>query len=505
MQAFLEVALVRISAIPRSPFTSIALAAILLAIPMSANAATYRYGPLSVPEIEILVLVAVAGGWILVDRLVALGIPVVGIALVLLATAAGSYLVSRVHMLDDLGLYRGDWRIISISLTYGGLVRGATDGRRSMASLVVISAVTSWLTYDIPRLPFRPLRDLSLYLDAASKALGGTSPYLTTSTLPVPDPEKLPFVYPPFTLPLFELLAIIPRPLADALWIGGSVIAVVSAFWLLGVRGRWLLVLIAWPATAVGLAVGNVASFTFLLYVLGFRLGAALVLSGIFKVQSIIPGLWLIRERRWRELALGFGIIAILAIISLPVVGLETWFSWPNGVRLFAELAASLPPVQGLSLARSQGPTLTIGITVLAIGFALLRRGRNSLAQFGLASVVGSPTLYLHGLSPLLAGALCLGPEMLWFFLGLGPWSFWFGLQSAWLAMALVGLALLAARGNDLRLPSDLTPSRADVHPAAATGQVWPDPSGQVPICTTPSGNGRSAASRSAAEFRAGH
>ena len=79
----------------------------------------------------------------------------------------------------------------------------------------------------------------------------------------------------------------------------------VSAFWLLGVRGRWLLVLIAWPATAVGLAVGNVASFTFLLYVLGFRLGAALVLSGIFKVQSIIPGLWLIRERRWRELALG--------------------------------------------------------------------------------------------------------------------------------------------------------------------------------------------------------
>ena len=102
---------------------------------------------------RILVLVAVAGGWILVDRLVALGIPVVGIALVLLATAAGSYLVSRVHMLDDLGLYRGDWRSSSISLTYGGLVRGATDGRRSMASLVVISAVTSWLTYDIPRLP----------------------------------------------------------------------------------------------------------------------------------------------------------------------------------------------------------------------------------------------------------------------------------------------------------------------------------------------------------------
>jgi hypothetical protein len=134
---------------------------------------------------------------------------------------------------------------------------------------------------------------------------------------------------------------------------------------------------------------------------------------------------------------------------------------------------------RGLSFSRWLG-ALAVVLTAFSIGVAFVGRGRNGLARFGLAGIVSSPTLYVHGLSPLLAGALGLGPELLWFSLGLGPW--WIGFPSAWLAMGLVGLALLVRRGNDLDLPSDLSPARADLHPLGHTGQVWPDEAGELDV-----------------------
>jgi hypothetical protein len=71
---------------------------------------------------------------------------------------------------------------------------------------------------------------------------------------------------------------------------------------------------------------------------------------------------------------------------------------------------------------------------------------------------------------------------MLWFFLAFGQWPFPFGLQSAWIAMAIVGIALHISRGHDLGVPGDLTPSRADLHPVARSGRVWPDRSGGASI-----------------------
>jgi hypothetical protein len=461
-------ALERLSVVPRWRITSVALAALLLAIPAAAASR-----PLT--TVELLALLGLGAGWILLDRMAALRVPIIGMVLVVIALAVAAWFSARIETLQDLGLSHWADTVLTISFVFGGLVRGATDARRGMTSLVAIAAVATWLTYDIARLPIGPLRDIHLYLGAGTTALGGTSPYLTAPVTSVADLEKLPFVYPPFTIPLFELLASIPRPIADALWTGGSIAAVLTAFWLLGVRGRWLIVMLAWPAPALGIEVGNVASYTFLLYALAFRFGAALVLSGIFKVQSTIPVLWLVRERRWRAIAIGIGIIALLAIISVPIVGLQTWAAWPDGLRFFQDMLARFPQFEALSLARPLGVALAAVLTVGAVLFALFARGRNSLARFGLASIVGSPTLYLHGLSPLLAGALFLGPELVWFFLGLGPWQLWFGIPSAWLAIGIVWVALLVARGDDLRLPTDLSPSRADVHPAGRSGQVWPE------------------------------
>jgi hypothetical protein len=386
------------------------------------------------------------------------------------------WLVSHVSAIFDLRLGYQRQLTLVLSFVAGGFVRGWTAGRRSMASLVALAAAFSWLMYDIPQLPDRPLRDLLLYLDAGATALHGASPYMRAPVLP-PVGVDLPFVYPPLTIPLFELLAAIPQPVAEAIWVGASIAAVVAGLWLLGVRGRWLLALLAWPPLALGIAVGNVASFIFFLYVAGFRVGAALFLSGLFKPQSTIPALWLLREGRWRQIATGIAIVVVLALIALPLTGLNAWLDWLSGLRYFQDSFAASPSMQGLSFPRWLG-ALALVVTAAAIGFALVGRGRNGLARFGIAGIVSSPTLYVHGLSPLLAGALGLGPELLWFVLGLAPW--WIGFPSAWLAMGLVGLALLVRPGNDLRPPGDLSPARVDLHPLGQTEQVWPDEAAEL-------------------------
>ncbi|MGH2464717.1 MAG: hypothetical protein ACRDGI_04585, partial [Candidatus Limnocylindrales bacterium] len=200
---------------------------------------------------------------------------------------------------------------------------------------------------------------------------------------------------------------------------------------------------------------------------------AALVLSWIFKVQSMIPTLWLVRERRWRELVAGVAIVVGLTVLSLPIVGVRTWLAWPVGLQAFGTTLIKLPGFVGPALSRWHGPVVALAITIALVAFAWRGRDRNGLARFGLASVVGSPTLYVHGLSPLLAGALALGPELLWFLLGLGTRGVPLGLDSSWLAIGLALLTLVVADPG-LHIPRDLTVARADLHPLARTGQVWP-------------------------------
>lgn len=470
-------ALTRAAALPRWWATSVVLASILLAMPFYTWDSR-AFGALSVGGVEVGALLGVGAGWIVFDRLASARVPGVLMTVTLVALAGGGWLAWGAAQALGVGLVQGPEIVLAVSLVFGGLIRGFTAGLRSMTSLVVVAAVTTWLTYDLWKVPYLPLRDIHLYLGAGATAASGASPYLTAPLTAMPALVKLPFVYPPLTIPLFEVLAGLPRPIVESLWVGGSILAVAAALWLLGIRGRWLVVLVAWPPLAQGIGVGNVASYTFFLFALGFRVGAAILFSGIFKVQSMIPVLWLVRQRRWREITVGVALVAILAVISIPIVGQQTWLNWPGGLSAFQQTVARFPSLQSLALERRFGAILGLAFTIVAVGLALRGRGRNGLGRFGLASVIGSPTLYLHGLSPILAGALVLGPELLWFLLGLGPWSpglLFRVLRPAWIAMGMVGLALLLARDDDLRLPQDLSPARADLHPAGATGQVWPD------------------------------
>jgi hypothetical protein len=453
------------------PASSVVLSGILVAV-LWTNGGSGSDG-LTYTGLLLVVLAGLAIGWIVLDRLAALPIEPPVIALLATLVALSAWLVAPVGL---RGSEQAAASSLAIGAALGGLIRGTTPDCRSFASLVALATAAAWLVYEIPYLPFQPIRDFHLYLGAGTTALAGGSPYLSQPLTAIPALVKLPFVYPPLTIPLFEVLASLPGPLADGLWEASSVAAVIGGLWLLGVRGRWLVVLLAWPPLALGIAVGNVASFTFLLYAAGLRFGAALVLTGIFKVQAMIPTLWLVRERRWRELGVGLALVAGLALLSVPIVGVHTWLAWPTGLRAFATSLVNHPGFLGPALARWQGPVVALAITVASVVFAWLGRNRNSLARFGFASVVGSPTLYVHGLSPLLAGALVLGPELLWFFLGLGTLGSPFGIASVWLAIGVVALTLAVA-SDGLDRPPDLTNARADLHPLGRSGRVWPPPS----------------------------
>jgi hypothetical protein len=208
---------------------------------------------------------------------------------------------------------------------------------------------------------------------------------------------------------------------------------------------------------------------------LGYRFAALLVVGGVFKLPSGIPAIWAIRERRFREVALGIAVVAVLVIVTIPLTGWAAWGEWSRALGYFAQ-ALDRFDMRGPSLAGALPTAVAIVVSVLAIGMALLRRGRNGLARFGLASIVVSPTLYVHGFAPLLPGAMTLRPDIFWFVLAVVPWDAWgLPVSGGWLAVAIVAAALLRSSGDALTGPGHLSEAAADLHPAGADGQVWPD------------------------------
>jgi hypothetical protein len=292
----------------------------------------------------------------------------------------------------------------------------------------------------------------------------------------LPDADHYPFVYPPFTLPLFEALSRLPVAAVEIGWLALSTAAVVGALWLIGIRGRWLVGFLAWPVFAVGLSVGNVAAFGFLMFALGYRFGGSLVLAGLFKLQAGIPAIWALREGRRREIALGVGLLGILVLLTIPLTGWPVWGEWVRALGYFDQGLARFGML-GASLTRYLPAAVVILTAIVAIAIALRGRGRNALGRFGLASIVGSPTLYIHGFGLLLPGALALRPDLFWFVSAIVAWDAWgVPVSGGWLAVLIVAIALVRSREPDLAAPLDMPPAAADLHPASAGGEVWPEP-----------------------------
>lgn len=385
---------------------------------------------------------------------------------VLPAVLAGGEALRVVHA----GL-RGQ-TLLALGLLGGGAFAGGRltglSGHRPTALLVLVAlAVAAMLETDLRLIDSVFDRDLLLYLQAGNAVLHGLPVYTdAVLTQPPLDPTQLPFVYPPVTLPFLAVLSVIPRPIMELLWLGLAGGASVASLRCFGVRWPWLPILLLWPPFVQGFWTGNASILLLLAFAATPFAPALLALPPLIKLPLGLTGLWLPRERRWRALGRGLAVVAVLILVTLPLVGMRAWQDWLGGLAAFAQSTANIPVIQGVALTRFVGPELAIGLAAGLAVVAFLRKGRDSLAAFGLASLALSPTLYLHGLTPALASFLRLRASAFWFLMAVSA-SFARG-QAWWLVVGILVVAplvpvLLATDGTD-----------ATLHPIGPGHEVWP-------------------------------
>jgi hypothetical protein len=334
-------------------------------------------------------------------------------------------------------------------------------GRLPALAFVAVTAVATAAVIDVTLVATEALRDWHLYLRAAERWLTDRPVYLDHLLTSIPaDPKDYPFLYPPMTLPLFAGFALLPGPVADALLVGGSIVASCGAFRLFGLAPRWWAVFIAWTPIFLGIYVGNVIVPILLLFAIGPYVGGALVVEAVFKVYAGVPALWLVRQRRLAELAAGAGFLAAWALVTLPVTGLGLWREWMTGLLWVQRSQPLLPELLSyLGLARFLPQGLAWGLAALAVVAAARVAGRASLARFGVATVVASPSLYLHGGTWALPALLMLRPALAWFAFGLMSFvpatPFWAAIG---LMVASWAVPVLARRPGDAADPDPLDP-----------------------------------------------
>lgn len=319
-------------------------------------------------------------------------------------------------------------------------------------------------------------RDFHIFLRAGHEFLA-RRPVYTIEPLRAwaTDPSLAPFVYPPVTLPLFAALASLRPVAAEAIWLGLGLAGSIAALRLFGIRWRWLAPLLLWPPFVQGLFVGNADVPVLVFFAAAPLAGSLLGLAPLVKLQLGLPGLWLVRERRWPELAKAVAIVMALVLATLPIVGLGLWHAWLDQIVAFARLTEQTPPIQGIALQRYVGQLVAAVIALVALAVALLWRGRDGLASLGVASLAASPTLYPHGVALGLPALLRLRAEVLWAALAITS-SLYFT-QAWWLALAVGFVAPLLPALQHAR---SLDPEH---HPLGRAALPWPS----APAAESPS------------------
>ena len=334
----------------------------------------------------------------------------------------------------------------------------------ALGLILVVGIVVSWVLYDVWFWGHtNQLYDLDVYLGSAGRWLAGGQPYMTAPVTAWPStPGADFFLYPPPLLPVFAALSKVPEGPVDVAWVAFLIACAYNSYRILGLPRVWGLALLAFPPVAIGFESGNVASLTFLLFADGARAGGALVVDGLFKTQTGLPALWLIRQRRWRAILAGAAVVAAVVLATLPLVGLHSWQDWWAGLGYRAASQAAVPALYGYSYAKEYPSWAFAAISAALVVAALLFRGRRGLAALGLASIFASPALWPHGFVFALPALLMLeNGAAVWLVLGagsVGP-NMWHLFNVAW-------IAVLAA----LRLPSGA------LHPLAGTDGPWPNP-----------------------------
>jgi hypothetical protein len=318
--------------------------------------------------------------------------------------------------------------------------------------------------------------DLEIPLRAAQRWVDGEVVY-DPAAFEVTGGAALPYLYPPFVLPLLVPLLALPQDLVLAAWVLICLGASIWALHRLRIPPLWMPLLLISPPFSEGILGGNVQIVLFALFIAMFvardpvarpfhptdrdpadpnepappapalREGLLATIIAAFKVSQLHPWIYLARHR-WRAAVLGAAVFGGFVLVTVPLTGIELWWDWLDQVR-----RASDPswPIGGLGIGRYLGPAVGLIAAVGCILALLVIPRREAGSSVGVLSVIGAMSLRTYGLLFLLPAGLKLRRE-----LGLLAFAFigTFTEFGMWTGIVLVAIAYtLSWRFGVLREP----------------------------------------------------
>jgi Glycosyltransferase family 87 len=256
--------------------------------------------------------------------------------------------------------------------------------------------------------------DYHAYANAAERLLHGQALY--DPSVNVAGGFAI-YLYPP----PFVLLALPFDLLAGGLEPGAWIAAMAAAFLVgaallpVGREIRWAIVLLgglSWPL-AYSLKLGQVGPLLFLLFAAGWRwldrpgrLGAAIALGTIVKLQPAILFGWAALTRRWRAIGIGLALLVIAALLATLATGLATWTDYVELLRRVSSPVTTAHNFTPGAIAFQLGASETVAAviqlvsTAAVIAFtlwvAVSRPAEVSYLTVATASQLLSPLLWDH-------------------------------------------------------------------------------------------------------------
>ena len=295
--------------------------------------------------------------------------------------------------------------------------------------VIILSTLTAKALMETVLIGPRFAVDLEITLRAAERWLASDRPYLPDAFTSPPGATQ-PFLYPPYTLPLFALLSAVPRQALAVIVVGVLLVVAVLTCRRLAIPWKWVPLALAWPPFAEAIFGANiqvvlVAAFVFLFYrptavpwrprardltdpaESTARIAALSTAVGVIKVSQLHAWVYVARHR-WR--AAVAGAVAVLSIIAgtLPLTGIGPWFDWIAQIRLAGDPTWDLG---GFALSRFVPPGVGVAIAGACLIGAALVPARRAPEWLGVLSVVGALSLHIFGLLFLIPAMLRVRPE----------------------------------------------------------------------------------------------
>ena len=267
--------------------------------------------------------------------------------------------------------------------------------------------------------------DLEIALRAADRWMSGGQPYLADAFTKGSGYE-LPFLYPPYALPLFAPLATLDRSIAWTAWFVAVLLVAILTCRRLGIPLRWMPAVLVWPPFAEGILSGNVQVFIFAAFVAllvgrgeatarddrrpagPWLRGLLIAVTTFLKVSQ--PHV-LVNAARWERRAAAVAVVAValLALASVAFMGTGVWFDWIDQLRRAADPDWALGgPSLSHRLPAPLGPLIVVGClaAVLAVPKA------SAAAWVGVLLVLGATSLHTYYLLFLLPAMLRIRLEI---------------------------------------------------------------------------------------------